>query len=359
MVSTRAVSVAAEASDIWPWLVQMGDGRGGLYSLDWLDMLFGYIHAPSADVVLPQYQGLAVGDVIPLGRGPDWPVMIVDRERALVVEPVSAGVTWCWAIIPTADWQARLVSRVRLRTGSRWMLWVLAPAIDLPWFVMERQMLRGIARRAEALARSRGAGSGDWQTSPSGVMTLLLDVVRGMPPGPPLALVPDDDRRGRRGGASTALCGCARSGSSSRVPAGRSGGSVLTPRTFRYHGSVSDGCAHDRRPWRVAGLRPWVRPCDHERGDRQRHRDRAHSPRARRVQGADRGPREHDPGADLQQAIRESGLEPADATERDEDHRNAGRGPDKRGDSQAEAPSVCPPGNISSSPQVTPTAHSR
>jgi hypothetical protein len=160
VVSTRAVSVAAEPRDIWPWLVQMGDGRGGLYSLDRLDMLFGYIHAPSADVVLPQYQGLAVGDVIPLGRGPDWPVIIVDRERALVVEPVSARVTWCWAIVPTADRQARLVSRVRLRIGGRWLLWVLAPAVDLPWFVMERQMLRGIARRAEALARSRSDASG-------------------------------------------------------------------------------------------------------------------------------------------------------------------------------------------------------
>jgi hypothetical protein len=160
VVSTRAVSVAAEPRDIWPWLVQMGDGRGGLYSFDRLDLLFGYIHAPSAHVVLPQYQGLAVGDVIPLGRGPDWPVVIVDRERALVVEPVSAGVPWCWAIIPTADRQARLVSRVRLRTGSRWMLWVLAPAIDLPWFVMELHMLRRVARRAEALARSRRDGSG-------------------------------------------------------------------------------------------------------------------------------------------------------------------------------------------------------
>lgn len=159
VVSTRAVSVAAEPRDIWPWLVQMGDGRGGLYSLDRLDMFFGYIHAPSADVVLPKYQGLAVGDVIPLGRGPDWPVTIVDRERALVVEPLPAGVTWCWAIIPTADRHARLVSRVRLRAGSRRLLWVLAPAIELPWFVMERQMLRGIARRAEALARSRGDAS--------------------------------------------------------------------------------------------------------------------------------------------------------------------------------------------------------
>jgi len=159
LVSTRAISVAAGPRDIWPWLVQMGDGRGGLYSLDRLDMLFGYIHAPSADVVLPKHQDLAVGDVIPLGRGPDWAVTIVDRERALVVEPAGADVTWCWAIIPTADGHARLVSRVRLRAGNRWLLLVLAPAIEVPWFVMERQMLRGIARRAEALARARGDAS--------------------------------------------------------------------------------------------------------------------------------------------------------------------------------------------------------
>ena len=134
----------------------MGDGRGGLYSYDLLDMLFGYQRARSADVVLPEYQDLAVGDVIPLGRGPDWPVVVVDHRRALVVEPAGAEVTWCWAIIPT-DSRTRLVSRVRVRVGTRLLLWMLAPAIDLPWFMMERQMLRGIARRAEALAGSRAA----------------------------------------------------------------------------------------------------------------------------------------------------------------------------------------------------------
>lgn len=159
LVSTRAVSVAAKPRDIWPWLVQMGDGRGGLYAHDRLDMLFGYLHGPSANAVLPQYQDLAVGDVIPLGRGPDWPVTIVERERALVVEPADAQVTWCWAIHSTAEGRTRLISRVRLRVGKRWLLWVLAPAIDLPWFAMERQMLRGIARRAEALARGSKGGA--------------------------------------------------------------------------------------------------------------------------------------------------------------------------------------------------------
>ena len=77
-------------------------------------------------------------------------------ERALVVEPTSAEVTWCWAIIPIDDSTTRLLSRVRVRVGTRLLLWMLAPAIDLPWFLMERRMLHGIARRAEALAGSRG-----------------------------------------------------------------------------------------------------------------------------------------------------------------------------------------------------------
>ncbi len=154
--STRAISVAAKPSDVWPWLAQMGDGRGGLYSYDRLDKFFGYLHASSADNVLPEYQDLAVGDVIPLGRGPDWPVIVVEPERALVVEPATAEVTWCWAIISIDDSTTRLLSRVRVRVGTRLLLWMLAPVIDLPWFLMERRMLHGIARRAETLAGSRG-----------------------------------------------------------------------------------------------------------------------------------------------------------------------------------------------------------
>jgi hypothetical protein len=45
---TGAVTVNAPPEDIWPWLVQMGTGRGGLYSYDWLDRLFGFPDRPSA-----------------------------------------------------------------------------------------------------------------------------------------------------------------------------------------------------------------------------------------------------------------------------------------------------------------------
>jgi hypothetical protein len=70
---TMAVMVNARPEHIWPWLVQMGYQRGGLYSYDWLDRLFGFLDRPSATRILPEFQHLAVGDAIPLGQGPAWP----------------------------------------------------------------------------------------------------------------------------------------------------------------------------------------------------------------------------------------------------------------------------------------------
>ena len=111
-VSTRAVSIRARPEQIWPWLVQMGAGRGGLYSYDWLDRLFGYTGAASSDDILPGSEDLAVGDVIPLGNGPSWPVIVADRNQALVVEPVAGAVSWAW-ILSVVD-----ASTTRLMTGA-------------------------------------------------------------------------------------------------------------------------------------------------------------------------------------------------------------------------------------------------
>ena len=83
--ATLAVTIDAPPSAIWPWLVQMGYRRGGLYSYDWLDRLFGYLDRPSATRFLPEFQHLAVGDHIPLGQGPSWPVAVLEPNRALVL----------------------------------------------------------------------------------------------------------------------------------------------------------------------------------------------------------------------------------------------------------------------------------
>jgi hypothetical protein len=132
----------------------MGYGRGGLYSYDWLDRAFGYLDAPSATVVLPEFQQLKTGDTIPLGRGPSWPVVEVERERALVLEPLAGVVTWAFAIRPIDANTSRLVTRVRMRTDRTVKGRLMSVAMDPAAFIMTRRMLRGIKARAEALARA-------------------------------------------------------------------------------------------------------------------------------------------------------------------------------------------------------------
>ncbi len=152
--TTRAVTINAEPADIWPWLVQMGYQRGGLYSYDWLDRLFRILDHPSADRIIPEFQHLQVGDVIPLGAGPSWPVKALEPNQSLLIllrDPQNPefGLTWVWALYSLDERNTRLVSRVRgrlpLTLGGVFMLLLLEPT----GFIMERKMLLGIKRRAE------------------------------------------------------------------------------------------------------------------------------------------------------------------------------------------------------------------
>ena len=152
LASTRGVTIEARPDEIWPWLVQIGHQRGGLYSYDRLDQLFGILDGPSADRILPQFQHLEVGDVIPMGRGPSWPVSIVEPGHALVIAPVEDQVSWAFVLYPAEGASTRLVSRVRVRMGWPPAMKYLSVAVDIPWFLMERRMLLGIKDRAEAKA---------------------------------------------------------------------------------------------------------------------------------------------------------------------------------------------------------------
>jgi hypothetical protein len=156
---TMAVIVNAAPEHIWPWLVQIGYRRGGLYSYDWLDRLFGYLDRPSATRILPEFQNLAVGDKIPLGRGPSWPVAALEPNRALVLDMRNmGGLDWVWqfGLYPVDETRTGLISRSRVRTHAIWAR-LLTYAIEPAGFLMTRRMLLGIKQRAEALA-SFGAG---------------------------------------------------------------------------------------------------------------------------------------------------------------------------------------------------------
>ncbi len=159
---TMAVTINATPEHVWPWLVQIGYQRGGLYSYDWLDRVFGYLDRPSATHILPEFQHLAVGDVIPLGRGPSWPVAVLEPTRALVLDMRNmGGLDWVWqfGLYPVHGTHTRLVSRSCVRARKVWAH-LLTYAIEPAGFVMTRRMLLGVKQRAEALRAARAGDTG-------------------------------------------------------------------------------------------------------------------------------------------------------------------------------------------------------
>jgi hypothetical protein len=158
---TMAVVVNARPDHIWPWLVQMGYQRGGLYSYDWLDRLFGFLDRPSATRILPAFQNLAVGDEIPVGRGPAWPVATIEPYRALVLDMRNTGgIDWVWqfGLYPVDEKRTVLVSRSRVHARTAWA-WLLTRAIEPAGFVMTRRMLLGLKQRAESLSAAPAGGA--------------------------------------------------------------------------------------------------------------------------------------------------------------------------------------------------------
>jgi hypothetical protein len=142
--TTRAITVAAPAEQVWPWLAQIGYGRAGWYSYDWIDN----DGRPSAERILPDLQDLWVGDRILMAPGMGATVRAVLPYR-YVLSISDGGQSWCLALDPLDEERTRLISRWR----SKWprtpamLFWLLI--VDPGFFIMERKMLIGIKARAE------------------------------------------------------------------------------------------------------------------------------------------------------------------------------------------------------------------
>jgi len=159
--ATQAVTVNAPPESIWPWLVQIGYQRGGLYSYDWLDRLFGFLDRPSAERIIPEFQHLAVGDKIFLGTRVELTVKALELSRTLVLYNKAYGYEWVWqfGLYPLDDEQTRLVTRGTERFPNTVGAWLFMRIMEPASFVMTRRMLLGLKRRAErvsvrALARA-------------------------------------------------------------------------------------------------------------------------------------------------------------------------------------------------------------
>ena len=153
----HAVTINAPVDSVWPWLVQIGQDRGGFYSYDWLERAFGAdIH--NSDRIVPAWQERRTGDLVrgvqptymggALGKNLGWTVKQIEPGRAMVLEKWGAFV-----LDPIDDHTTRMHIRTR-GPGVPTLAGIALTPVSLLFFepahfIMERGMLLGIKSRAE------------------------------------------------------------------------------------------------------------------------------------------------------------------------------------------------------------------
>ena len=156
---TRAITIEAPPATVWPWLVQLGYGRGGWYTYDSMDS------GPSAREILPDFQVLAEGDLVPMNPVGGLVVRRLDPGQALVLyidsdmareqsgekPQVEFAATWAFVLDELPGNRTRLIERIRFRFGETDKPWIrhTLPVMGFGVFVMLRKQLEGIKERAE------------------------------------------------------------------------------------------------------------------------------------------------------------------------------------------------------------------
>ena len=180
LVETRGITIEAPPAAVWPWLVQMGYGRGGWYSYDRMDN-----DAASADRILPDFQSLSVGDVMPTWPGGGFQVAAIDPGRSLTLyldtpivkaqqeageqtlpEELTPGLkaagavgdftmpdfkaSWPFVLEPVDGTRTRVIERMRAWAPEPNAAQKLAlPIFGMGVFLMTRKQLLGLKDRVE------------------------------------------------------------------------------------------------------------------------------------------------------------------------------------------------------------------
>ena len=155
--TTRAITIRRPPCDVFPWLRQIGYGRGGWYSYDWIDNDGG----PSVHHINPAIR-LEVGDRIEMLPGLGPTVLAIEPDRYIL----SGGETdsWCLQVEATADGCSRLISRWRQNWPRTFGTYAWIAITDPGAFVMEQRMLRTIRDLVEAQPDGEPAGiEGGWR----------------------------------------------------------------------------------------------------------------------------------------------------------------------------------------------------
>ena len=161
---THAITINAPASEVWKWLVQIGQGRGGFYSYDCLENMFG-LEIHNTDKIQPELQKLKVGDFVRSahlgwlgGRFDDkagWFVVRLEPSRALVLRDEIERGSWAFVLNPINENQTRLIARARGDKPANLPKKIFHFGLFEPaHFIMERKMLLKIKELAEKQKKS-------------------------------------------------------------------------------------------------------------------------------------------------------------------------------------------------------------
>lgn len=169
--ATRAITIHAPVTQVWKWLVQVGQDRGGTYSYNWLENLFG-ADMRNAETILPKFQTLHEGDTIWMGSKAHFGgrayivVETVEPERAVVflTQPWTrligrrsfskehAAGSWAFVLERLDEHTTRLLVRDRAGIQANLAEVVANFVMEPVHFFMQRKMMLGLKQRAESVS---------------------------------------------------------------------------------------------------------------------------------------------------------------------------------------------------------------
>lgn len=151
---TRSISINATPAEIYPWIVQLGAEKGGMYSYSWFETNILQCELINADRIHEEWQNLKVGDPMKMCPGtsgpPPYEIAILESNHGIVMghKDNSAWVeVWQFHLVPRQDGTTRLV--IRSRNAAEGLLWDMIRPGE---FIMSRGMLLGIKERAEGMS---------------------------------------------------------------------------------------------------------------------------------------------------------------------------------------------------------------
>ncbi|MFC1978989.1 hypothetical protein ACFLVP_03275 [Chloroflexota bacterium] len=168
----HAVTIKATPADVWPWIIQLGQNKGGFYSYELLENIVGSkIH--NADIIVPEFQDTAVGNAVMMTpKAAPYIVSAIEPVRALVLrlrvnlenneivgeeEPLPEKYqdgSWLFLIEETPEGNTRMITRSRNiwnQSKTNTFFYGLFGIISI---AMDRKMLKGIRKRAEAAVKA-------------------------------------------------------------------------------------------------------------------------------------------------------------------------------------------------------------